>query len=151
MAIYNERLWIGGEDVRYPCLKESVASGSTLIVMFIKPNLGFVCYSESELVGANYGEYIEMRQECQLKCETYAYYEKYGINKLVQPDPVELDYLITVIIKILMKVEDCGLGKEDMNRLSELGGRLSVVLNMEESKVEAANNAINKIEELRKQ
>ena len=99
----------------------------------------------------DYGEYIEMRKECQLKCETYAYYERYGINKLVQPDPVELDYLITVIIKILIKVEDCGLVGKDMDQLSELGSRLSVVLNMEESKVEAANNAINKIEELRKQ
>ena len=99
----------------------------------------------------DYGEYIEMRKECQLNCETYAYYEKYGINKLVQPDPVEMDYLITVIITILMKVEDRGPGEEDMDRLSELSSRLSVVLNMEESKVEVAYVAINRIEELRKQ
>ena len=83
-----------------------------------------------------------MRKECQQTCEIYAYYQKYGINTYIQPDPVEMDHLITVITELLCKVECGGLGTDDLDRLDVWSKRLSVIVNMEDAKISAAKSAL---------
>jgi len=91
-------------------------------------------------------EHVQFRKECQKDCELFDYYEKYGINRLVEPDPVELDFLITVINMLIAKKEKDGLKPDDLDRLDVWSNRLSVILNMEDAKMDAAKSAINQVE-----
>lgn len=91
-------------------------------------------------------EHIDLRNACQQVCETYGYFERYGINRLVEPDPVELDPLITMVNTHLYEIEKSGVGEGDIGRIEVLGKRLSVILNMEEAKISAARSALERIE-----
>ena len=93
-------------------------------------------------------EHVRLRRGCQKDCELFDYYTKYGINRLVEPDPVELDFLITVINMLISKLEKDGLKPDDLDRLEVWSKRLSVILNMEEVKMEAANSAIDQVERI---
>ena len=86
--------------------------------------------------------YMDRRKECQRDCEIYAYYQKYGINSYIQPDPVEMDHLITVITELLCKVGCGGLGLGDADRLEVWSRRLSVIVNMEDAKLSAAKSVL---------
>ena len=103
-----------------------------------------VCKRDKEYEGetGDFAAYLDMRKECQQACEIYAYYQKYGINTYIQPDPVEMDHLITVITELLCKVECEGLGADDADRLDVWSKRLSVIVNMEDAKISAAKSAL---------
>ena len=103
-----------------------------------------VCKRDKEYESStdDFASYLDMRKECQRTCETYAYYRKYGINSYIQPDPVEMDHLITVITELLCKVEGGGLGVVDTDRLEVWGRRLSVIVNMEDAKLSAAKSVL---------
>lgn len=90
----------------------------------------------------DFAAYLDMRKECQRSCEIYAYYQKYGINSYIQPDPVEMDHLITVITELLCKLECGGLSADDADRLGVWSRRLSVIVNMEDTKISAAKSAL---------
>jgi hypothetical protein len=97
----------------------------------------------------DFASYLDMRKECQRTCEIYAYYQKYGINSYIQPDPVEMDHLITVIAELLCKVECGGLGADDEDRLDIWSRRLSVIVNMEETKISTAISVLKEARMIR--
>lgn len=85
----------------------------------------------------------QLKTECMQTCEDVRYYDRYGINRMLQPMTTECEHLVVWVNELLTK-KSAGtqLSSDELDQLRVWGDRLSLVLAMEEAKIAAAISAI---------
>lgn len=111
-----------------------------------------VCARKNEIydTAADAWERHDRMEACRSLCPDYADFMRYGINRRVEPSVEEVDCLIQKIAGIIEVKGRAGFSENDLERLEVLGHRLSVVVNMEEARLDTARSYLEEIYSLLK-
>lgn len=88
-------------------------------------------------------EMHDLMDKCKSRCPTYADFKRYGINRMIDPSIEEVDCLIEMIGNIVEGREDSNFTENEIEHLEVLSERLSLVLNLEECRMNVAKEYLN--------
>jgi hypothetical protein len=89
------------------------------------------------------------RGECMKTCAYIEHFDIYGVNKFMQPSIKETEHILGWMNEVLVKL-DMGqeLNNEEIDQLRYWRDRLSLLVAMEEAKLDAAYSAMNRVDKI---